>query len=290
VTIGQGLSSAQAWPANLTLTNQPTYTVQNAGISGLTLLAIQGNEANRLAQYCRTQGGASVYILQAGDNDFGLFWNATAQSVFASMTATTQIMKQAGCRVYLMTGFSKPGTDVAGRTFDADKDAYDFLILANWKAAGADGVIDAGAILAMGCDGCNTNSTYFQGDHTHPTAAGQLLVAGAVSNVLNYASGYNEDNPNVVTSLPYTMTAADGYVSLSGVTGAGTLSLPDCTGQSGAVYRVNNPQSTYVVSVQTGNANQLINGLPALTVPANGTLTLRDVPNPKTVSGCHWEM
>jgi len=37
----------------------------------------------------------------------------------------------------------------------------------------------------------------------------------------------------------------------------------------------------------------LINGRAAATVvpvPANGSVTLRDVPNPKTVSGCHWEM
>ena len=71
------------------------------------------------------------------------------------------------------------------------------------------------------------------------------------------------------------------------------MTLPDCTGQSGALYRVNNPQSAFAVSVKTGNANQLINGLAAattVTVPANGMLTLRDVPNPKAVSGCHWEM
>jgi hypothetical protein len=46
------------------------------------------------------------------------------------------------------------------------------------------------------------------------------------------------------------------------------------------------------VTVGALSASQLINGLPfatAVTVPANGSLTLRDVPNPKSVSGCHWE-
>ncbi len=293
LTVGVGVFPSQAWPENLTLTNQPAYTVLNYGISGVTLLAIEGSEPNRLAPYCRTEAGPSVYILQAGDNDFAGFYGTTAQIVFGYMSGVIQTMKQAGCRVYVMTGFSRAGTDTTGRSFDSDKNAYDAVILSGWKAAGADGVIDAGAILPMGCDGCNTNATYFQSDNTHPTAAGQLLVAAAVSNVLNYAAGYHEDNPHVVTALPYSMTAGDGYVSLSGVTGAGTLTLPDCTGQSGAVYRVNNPQSTYAVSVMTGSANQLINGLPAataVTVPANGTLTLRDVPNAKTVSGCHWEM
>jgi hypothetical protein len=77
------------------------------------------------------------------------------------------------------------------------------------------------------------------------------------------------------------------------VTGAGNITLPDCTGQSGAVYRISNPQSAYAITVSPLNANQLINGIAfgtPVTVPANGTLLLRDVPNPKTVSGCHWEM
>ena len=111
--------------------------------------------------------------------------------------------------------------------------------------------------------------------------------------MLNYTFGYNELNEHTMTTLPYSMTAGDGAMNLAGVTGAGTLTLPDCTGQSGAVYRIHNPQSTYAVMVAPLNGSQLINGLAlgtTVTVPANGTLTLRDVPNAKTVSGCHWEM
>ena len=196
-------------------------------------------------------------------NDFRLLPTATAQSVFANMVGTIQTVKRAGCKAFVMTMFSKGDIDAAGNTFESDKDAYDALILQDAKAAGADGVIDTGAILAMGCDGCNTNTTYFQSDLTHPTAAGQLLLAGAVSNVLNYAAGYSVMNPHYVTALPYSMTAADGTISVAGVTGAGTLTLPDCTGQSGAEYRVNNPQAVYAVSVKALNASQLINGLAA---------------------------
>jgi trimeric autotransporter adhesin len=59
------------------------------------------------------------------------------------------------------------------------------------------------------------------------------------------------------------------------------------------VYTVTNLQSAFTVGVVAGSSSQLINGLAASTVvpvPAHGSLTLRDVPNPKTVSGCHWEM
>jgi hypothetical protein len=176
---------------------------------------------------------------------------------------------------------------------DAAKDAYNGLILTSAKAAGADGIIDFAANPLLGADGANANTTYFQADGTHPTQAGQQLLANAASNALNYFYGYNDTNPHNVTSLPYTMAAGDGAVSLAGLTNAGAMTLPDCTGQSGATYRINNPQSAFAVTVTLLNGSQLINGLPlgsTVTVPANGTLTLRDVPNPKTVSGCHWEM
>jgi trimeric autotransporter adhesin len=45
--------------------------------------------------------------------------------------------------------------------------------------------------------------------------------------------------------------------------------------------------------VVAGSSSQLINGLSVVTVvtvPSNRSLSFRDVPNPKTVSGCHWEM
>ena len=202
-------------------------------------------------------------------------------------------LKSAGCQVFVGTLISTGGnTNDGTQTLDAKKDAYDALILQQYKAIGADGVIDFAANPLLGADGANANTTYFQTDLTHPTQAGQAMMAAAMSNVLNYNFGYDEANPHTVTSLPYSMTAGDGYVSTSGVTAAGTLTLPDCTGQSGAMYRINNSQSTYAVTVKALNSAQLINGLAfatAVTVPANGTLTLRDVPNPKTVSGCHWE-
>jgi trimeric autotransporter adhesin len=111
------------------------------------------------------------------------------------------------------------------------------------------------------------------------------------SNALNYYFGSNQANPHVVTAAAYTMQAGDGYITAN-PTANQTLTLPDCTGQSGAVYTVANLQSTFSVGVVAGSASQLINGLAvgtAVMVPANGSLTLRDVPNPKTVSGCHWE-
>ncbi len=287
-SITYGFGASTPWPSLLTLVNQPSYNITDWGITGITLAAIDGSEPNRAALQCHSSAGSGLALIMAGTNDFSIE-NVPASTILQNLMGEVQTMKTAGCRVLVGTMISRTGNDPAGRTLDSDKDAYDALILSQAKAGGADGVIDFAANPLLGADGANTG-TYFQADHVHPTQAGQALLAAAASNALNYMFGANEANPHVVGTLGYAMTAADGYISLSGLTGAGTLTLPDCTGQSGAAYRINNPQSAYAVSVVPSNGGQPINGLSTVSVPANGTLTLRDVPNPKTVSGCHWEM
>ncbi len=287
-----GLNVATPWPGLLSLVNQPAYVLTNNSIVGMTILETEGSEPNRSALLCQNANGPSIAIAFAGTNDFNNY-GASAATAFSSLTGWIQTMKQAGCRVFVGTMISRTGNDFNSIAMDTDKNNYDALILQQAKSAGADGVIDFAANPLLGANGAYSNATWFQSDGIHPTQAGQQLLANAASNVLNYAFGYNESNPHTVTTLPYSMTAADGEVSLAGLTGASALTLPDCTGQSGAVYRINNPQSAYAVTVAPLNANQLINGLPfatPVTVPPNATLTLRDVPNPKTVSGCHWEM
>ncbi len=72
------------------------------------------------------------------------------------------------------------------------------------------------------------------------------------------------------------MTAGDGYISASPVANQ-TLTLPDCTGQSGAVYTVTNLQSAFTVGVLAGSSTQLINGFAAGTavpVPSNSSVEL----------------
>ena len=291
ITFGYGVSTP--WPSLLALTNQPAYAVTNWGVTSMSMQAIVGSDANRVATRCQSSAGPTVAVVFAGTNDFGSGLSAPASQVFSYMLGEVQQLKQAGCRVFVGTMLSRGGTDASGGTsFDADKDAYDALILQQAPTYGADGVVDFAANPQLGADGAYAGSS-FQNDQTHPTQAGQALLAAAASNALNYAFGYSPLNPHSVTTVPYSMSAGDGAISLSGVTSGGRITLPDCTGQSGAVYRINNPQSTYAVTIGPLNVNQLINGLAfgtAVTVPPNGTLTIRDVPNPKTVSGCHWEM
>jgi trimeric autotransporter adhesin len=293
--IASGSCDLTPWPSLLSLTNQPSYTIDDYGIPSITARAIVGSESNRTALQCLSSGvGPQIALVLAGTNDLFDFGGGAPAGAIGSIAAEVQLLKAAGCRVFV-------GTLISGNGIDAARDTLDASILTSARTFGADGIIDFAANPLLGADGASANpnptacssGTCFQTDGVHPTQAGQQLLANAASNSLNYYFGYNEMNPHTVTSLPYSMTAGDGEVSLAGVTGAGRLTLPDCTGQSGAIYRINNPQAAFAVTVAPLNGSQLINGLAvgtAVTVPANGSVTLRDVPNPKTVSGCHWEM
>ncbi len=289
-SITYGYLANAAWPSVMSLTNQPNYTITNWGFTGITAISVAASEPNRVAPLCRTSAGPAVTVVMLGTNDLSTLRGATVQTTFRTLMGEVQTLKQAGCRVFVGTMISRVGADAQGGSVDADKDAYDALILTSAKGLGADGIIDFAANPLLGADGANTNS-YFSADHTHPTTAGQQLLANAASNALNYYFGANEASPTTVTSLPYSMAAGDGYLSLTGLTSSGLVTLPDCTGQSGALYRISNQQNAYAVSVAPANGSQAINGLVSpITVPSNGSVTLRDVPNPKTVSGCHWEM
>ncbi|HEY8997180.1 MAG TPA: SGNH/GDSL hydrolase family protein, partial [Edaphobacter sp.] len=286
ITFGQGVSTP--WPSLLSLTNT-SYTVKNWGIPGIKTMEVLGSEPNRAALACRTESGApSIAIVFLGTNDLSLANPVTPDQTFADYAGEIQTLKRAGCTVFAATMLSRSGKNATGAVIDTLKDQYDALIVQKARSMGADGLVDFAAIPLLGADGASTSTTYFQ-DGTHPTQAGQQLLANTASNSLNYYFGYTIDNPNVVTAATYTMASGDGAVTAAPTANA-AWTLPDCTGPSGATYTISNPQSAFTLTIQ-GKANQPINGLTTpVTVPANSTVTLRDVPNPKNVSGCHWVM
>jgi hypothetical protein len=161
-------------------------------------------------------------------------------------------------------------------------------LLAQAKAMGADGVVDFAADPNLGADGAYGSTTWFS-DQTHPTTAGQIRLGQIASNSLNYYYGYTAAQPNVVTANTYTLASGDDFVTAA-PTASAAYTMPDCTGPSGAVYTISNPQSAFPLTIQ-GGASQPINGLTsAITIPANSTVKLTDVANPKSTSGCHWVM
>jgi lysophospholipase L1-like esterase len=284
ITLGQGATTP--YTTLIAPQNSPTFATVNWGIGTTTIASTVSSEPQRVATECQTAFGPAIATVFLGTNDWALASpTPTGYTVVSGLLKEIQILKGAGCGVFVATMISRTGQD-------ANKDTYDAQILRLAKAGGADGVIDVAADPLLGADGASSNATYFQADDIHPTNAGHIRIANAFNNALSYYFGYNAASPHSITAASYAMQAGDGYIT-SNPTVNQTLTLPDCTGQSGAVYTVANIQAGFTVSVLASGSSQLINGLSvgtAVKVPSNGSVSFRDVPNPKTVSGCHWEM
>src|SRR6185369_4092169 len=98
--------------------------------------------------------GPAVALLFAGTNDLAQS-GETATDVWSNAVSEIQVLKQAGCRVFVGTMISRNATNATGNTADADKNAYNALMLSQAKTAGAEGVIDFAANPLLGADGAN---------------------------------------------------------------------------------------------------------------------------------------
>ena len=252
-SITYGEDASTNWCSNLTLTRQPSYTVNNWGVPSALLQDETGSEANRVGQQCITAQGPAIAIVFSGTNDF--LSSATPQQVVSNYMGEVQTLKKSGCEVFVATMLSR---DYSGVDYDSDKDAFDAQLLSQAKAMGADGVVDFAADPNLGADGAYASTTWFA-DQTHPTTAGQVRLGQIASNALNYYFGYTAAQPNVVTSTTYTLASGDDFVTAAPMANA-AYTMPDCIGPSGGTYTISNPQSSFTLTVQ-GGSSQPINGL-----------------------------
>lgn len=283
ITAGVALVTRPPFCGDLVLTNQPTYTVSNWGVSGAKLQQFASSEPNRVAQLCHsTTGPQGVVHIMAGVNDF-ISGGLSAPVLYSFLQGEVQSLKSGGCKVFVSTLLDFGGGD-------AQKNAYNNLIRTGIVASGADGIDDMAADPILGADGASANATFFSGG-LHPTDAGEVHEAAAMSNTLNYYFGSTPANPTLVTSATYSMLSGDAYL-LSQPTANQTLTLPNCLGPTGAVYTVNNSQSAFTVGIKNLVSAEPINGVDhsasALSIPSNSTMRFRDVALPSSTGGCVW--
>jgi trimeric autotransporter adhesin len=199
-----GLTSSFAYGNNLSL--EQSFGIHNYGTPS-AMIEQQASAASVLyAPLCYTQQGQSIASLFEGTN------NVTAgespATTWAYAAGWTKLLHSFGCKTIFISMISR-GTSGA----EAFKTAYTALVRANWKQAGFDAFIDMESDPFLGCNGCNANTTYFVSDLTHPTPAGQLKLAAAVSATVNYLSNGStaaNPNPTIVTAATYTSTYDDG--------------------------------------------------------------------------------
>ncbi len=74
-------------------------------------------------------------------------------------------------------------------------------------------------------------------DLIHTKQAGQNLLFPLASNAYNYVFGSSSTSPHVVSSVPYTMVASDGFITLSGLSAGGNITANTCQSPIGVPLR-----------------------------------------------------
>jgi hypothetical protein len=185
----------------------PTFSaVVNLGNAGKTADFLLSTTALLAPQYCSANGGPNVAAVFDGTNNFVDYSNATPTNTAQYIAMQVQLLKTAGCRVFVGTMINRGagfGAPVNGMTWQQNEDQLDTIIRQQAvKTWGADGILDFAADPSLGCSTCNTNATIYQSDQTHLTAAGYLLTQNAAFAAMEYVFGSNKSSPNFILQTP----------------------------------------------------------------------------------------
>ncbi len=166
ITAGSGTAApSQTYPAVARDSLVAGTAYSNTAVSGQTCAQIAARYSTSVAPFYASNRARNVASIMCGANDGG----GTAAASYASILSWVSAAKASGYQVIVLTMLSRVGGD----TF---KNALNPLITGGAVANGYT-VADAGSDPNLGCDGCYTNSTYFQADGIHPTVVGEALVA-----------------------------------------------------------------------------------------------------------------
>jgi lysophospholipase L1-like esterase len=165
ITAGQGAPNPYT---NLVTLTPGHWDIRNVAVVG-EQLGHMVTAAPTVVDPLFTPGMKNVVVIWGGTNDF-----AQGQTVAAVESLLMQYCsgrKAVGFRCIVATMLSRVGNNpVGGETLDADKNAYNTWMKANWPSF-ADGIADFTG-TTLGCDGCYANPTWFQNDEIHPTIPG----------------------------------------------------------------------------------------------------------------------
>jgi lysophospholipase L1-like esterase len=178
LTAGAGLAEGNLFPyrflqAKGLTTSGWNYQIRATGGEDIPDLEARAGATDKYLDQVR-----SVLCVWIGSNDLvSLPGSAVAtEAALASYCADRQRM---GWEVAVFTTLPRN----AGPTFEADRQAYNTLIRANWHSY-ADHLVDIGANSTIGDNGDQNNLTYYIVGGVHLTAAGQLIVGNYLATII----------------------------------------------------------------------------------------------------------
>lgn len=187
LTEGYGVSAADQYPYQLFglySSNLANYYMLNDGV-GLATLNTFDQRATLAPDGVETltyKAGTKVYLmLWGGSNDLYLD-SLSADDVFLRLIRRIQRAKASNKYYKILVGTTLP------RGGTTNYQAYNALITGSWgilAAAGADKLVDFTTNAAFDNAADSSDTTYYQSDTTHLTAAGMAIAAGMVKTALD---------------------------------------------------------------------------------------------------------
>lgn len=276
ITCCAGATTTEWYPTLLSV-NSGYASVLNEGQPGFPAWTFMEEVRWRDTPACNTGNQPSLITIFGGTND-GLF-GATAAKTFNALASFANIAHSYGCQVGVATMLSRTAED----TF---KDALNPLIRAG-AASGNYFLIDTASSPNLGCDGCYSNTTYFNTDQVHPKNAGQVILAAEFSNAINaYGIGAaTAANPTAYVNTA-SMLSADRFVNAVPTT-ATTYTLPDCLGVTGTNYQITNASTGANTITFAGLSSEAITG--STTLAQNSVAIFQAQLISQAAAGCGWQ-
>lgn len=177
ISQGTGTTRTQPWCAMVRRTSRESWRMANMGISGSQISTMTARSAT--TDSFIIGGARNVLNILIGRNDAGV-GGLTAAQIYSALITYVQARVAAGYEVWVCTTIATSSV--------IDTVLTDFNALIKGTSGGGTGngiVIDAGAnrvidfrqIPELATPTAAGNATYYQGDSTHPTPAGALLMA-----------------------------------------------------------------------------------------------------------------
>lgn len=285
-----GTNSSSAYEYNLSL--EQAFGINAFGTPSAMIEQQSAAASVLYAPLCYTQKGQSIASLFEGTNNFSVGESAALTWSYAA--GWSKLMHSFGCKTIFIAMISRGQPSGV----EAFKVAYDAIARANWKQAGFDAFVDMEADPFMGCLNCNTNGTYFSTtDLTHPTPAGHLKIAAAVSATVNYVSnGSSPGNPNpvIVTAATYTSTFDDGGLIFDTTANNIIDTLTTAQWQSGReISRCNNTVSgshTLTITAPSDFPFNNVSGSTTVTIANNTCQRFQSTYIAGTPNGDYWRL
>lgn len=182
ITFGTGLTVATSYPSVLSAALDDGYVVTNFGVPSQTVADMSSDFATQIAPLSGNVWQRKILVAFGGSNDISI-GGASAATLISRIQSYCNTATAAGYTVILCTILPRSNAATPA-SFEADRQTVNTWIRANYLTI-AHGLADLAADSRIGDAGDELDTTYYQADRVHPTAAGAAIIAETVQGAIS---------------------------------------------------------------------------------------------------------